>query len=155
MDTTKEKKEKSPRQKPTQRQRKFAKALINNQLKDKPDNITYLSESVGYSKETARTQQKRVLQAEGTKEALKEYGFDEDSAKRYLSNVLNKPNKEANGVRACELIFKVVGSFAPEKKNIKVTSIEDMPPEELNRYRNKIADGTITDDELDMINGVI
>lgn len=133
----------------TERQKKLAKELIENQKRDKPDNITTLTEKVGYSKETARTKQKRTVEAKGTKEALKELGFDEESAKSYIKKVLNNPDSQKVGLDAVKEIFKVCGSYAPEKhkveQEIEITDNElhEEDKELLREYKQRFRENII------------
>ena len=62
---------------PTPRQKKGAKALMDNLLKDKPESVGMVLKSVGYGT-GLQNQPKRVLQSEGFKTALEEYGLTEE-----------------------------------------------------------------------------
>ena len=62
---------------PTPRQKKGAKALMDNLLKDKPESVGMVLKSVGYGT-GLQNQPKRVLQSERFKTALEEYGLTEE-----------------------------------------------------------------------------
>jgi len=104
---------------PTERQKKLAKELVENQKKGKPDNKTNILVNLGYSEKNSQKNQKEIIMAKGTQEALKEYEFDADSAKNYTKGVLNNPDSQKVGLDAVKEIFKVCGSYAPEKQQIE------------------------------------
>ena len=62
---------------PTPRQKKGAKAVIENLMRDKPIGVGEVLKSVGYGT-GLQNQPKRVLQSEGFKVALAEYGLTEE-----------------------------------------------------------------------------
>ena len=100
----------------TERQKKLAEKIIENSKKDKPDNKGVLLESVGYDKTTATKAPKRTFEQKGVKEELKARGFDEDSAKAVVKEILhNVEVKPDTRLRAAEQVFKVQGSYAAEK----------------------------------------
>jgi hypothetical protein len=63
-----------PNRSPTPRQRKTAKELVKNLLKDKPLPTGQVLENVGYAKGVAE-QPSRILESPGFKEALAEIGL--------------------------------------------------------------------------------
>lgn len=58
---------------PTPKQEKLAKALVDNALSDKPDNLSNILDNVGYAPTTARKNQNEIIDAPGVQEAIKEY----------------------------------------------------------------------------------
>ena len=106
----------------TIRQRRVAKLIIENASLDEPLNGGEILERVRYGK--ISKQPSRVLKSEGVLEALEEYGFTEDNAKKVVSEILlNKEADDGHRLKAASEVFKVQGSYAPEKSltvNIEV-----------------------------------
>jgi len=106
---------------PTILQRRLAKNIVKAvKSKDKISGVQILKNS-GYSDITSETKQTEIIANEGTQEALKEYGFTEENAKKVLAGILNTPMVSEmitpdNQIRAAQEIFKVLGSYAPEKR---------------------------------------
>ena len=79
-------------------------------------------------------QPSRVLESVGVKQALKDYGFTEDNAKKVVARILlSNKSKDENKLKASEQIFKVHGSYAPEKHlNLNIDSpLKELSIEEL------------------------
>lgn len=115
----------------TLRQKKLAVAIVNNAASEEPLNKGKLVESVGYSKITAETKPSDILEAKGVIEELKHLGFSEDAAKRVVGEILlDEAVEPKDRLKASELVFKVSGSFAPEKHEnthvVAVFSSEDI-----------------------------
>lgn len=126
---------------PTIMQKNLAKEIIKNAKRKKPLNKGELLEKVGYSKNTLETKPTEVLEAQGVQEALEEYGFTEDNAKKVVSSILLNEKVEPNArIKAAQEVFKVRGSYAPEKSlslNIDVSSeIEEKANEVITRFLN-------------------
>lgn len=103
----------------TLKQKQTAKEIINNMRRNKPMPAGRMLENIGYSEAIAKNP-KYVLESKGVKEELAKLGFTEENAKKIVAEILGAEfpiNKitAADKLRAAELIFKVVGSFAPEK----------------------------------------
>lgn len=114
----------------TQKQKKIAKLLIENTTLDKPLNGGEMLEKVGYSEHLAK-QPGRVLESEGVLEALHDYGFNEDNAKTVVSEILLNGDNEPNSrLKAADMVFKVTGSYAPEKKDLNVVMEDGLTNEE-------------------------
>jgi|SRR6185369_17463666 len=109
----------------TQRQKKLAKELIKNSQLAKPKNAGELLENVGYAKNTAEAYPGDVIDSKGVKEELKKLGFDEDNAKRVVGEILNK-SEDNNRLKAADLVFKVHGSYAAEKHEVQVFTLEEL-----------------------------
>lgn len=78
---------------PTQRQRKAARALINNLQVDKPKTMGEILENSGYSEKTALTP-KTVTELPGFKQALRELGLTEELITSSLvQDIKAKPEK--------------------------------------------------------------
>ncbi len=58
-------------------------------------------------------------------EELENLGFDAESAKKVVTNIL-KRGKEENRLKAAQEIFKVTGSYAPDKHlNMTISEVLD------------------------------
>lgn len=99
----------------TLKQKKIAKAVVDNLKGKNHKTAQKMLEEVGYSKGIAK-HPKRVLKSRGVKKELKLLGFDEDSAKKVVAEIMNK-GKEENRLRATDQVFKVHGSYASDKKD--------------------------------------
>lgn len=101
---------------PTIRQKRLAKAIIENSTADEPLNKQELLEKVGYSQSIATTKPTDVIQAIGVQEALAEYGFTEENASKVVTDILlNDKQESQHRLKAADMIFKVKGSYAPER----------------------------------------
>jgi len=113
----------------TTKQKRVARLIIENETLDKPLTGGQMLEKVSYSK-GIQIQPSRVLESEGVREALNDYGFSEDNAKRVVSNILlNEEERSDTRLKAADMTFKVHGTYAPEKSqsvNVNVDArIED------------------------------
>lgn len=101
----------------TPKQKRVAKRIVENLALDKPETSSAMLENVGYSKSMARHRQKDILESKGVKEELKILGFDEDTAKGVVSDILvGDKTQDKDKLKAADMIFKVHGTYAPEKK---------------------------------------
>lgn len=109
----------------TVKQRRVAKLIIENTRLDKPKTGGEIVESSGYGVSMKKNPQV-VLESDGVKEALNDFGFNEDNAKKVVSEILLSGDVEPNArLKAADQVFKVHGSYAPEKSvnlNIEVSS---------------------------------
>ena len=79
-------------------------------------------------------QPSRVLESVGVKQALEDYGFTEDNAKKVVAKILlSSKSRDENKLKASEQIFKVHGSYAPERHlNLNIDSpLKELSTEEL------------------------
>lgn len=101
---------------PTIRQRKLAQAVLENVQATEPLNKQELVASVGYAEITADRKAGEILEQKGVKEALAELGFNEESAKSVVKEIMLDKEVEPNArLKATDQVFKVHGSYAPEK----------------------------------------
>lgn len=111
---------------PTIRQKRVAKLIIENSKLDKPLNGGAMLAKVGYSKSMQTAKVNDVLESDGVQEALRESGFTEDNAKKVVESIMLNERVEPNArLKASDMVFKVHGSYAPERNintnlNIKV-----------------------------------
>lgn len=129
MSTTDETK---PRRKykvtPTPRQRRAARIMVDVAMGKRPDikNQGDIVIAAGYTEINA-AQPKRILDTEGVKDALSEIGFNEDTAKQVVTQILNSTAaKHKDRLKAADMVFKVHGTYAAEKHvNVNVEISED------------------------------
>lgn len=116
----------------TLRQKRVAKAIVDNLKVDKPRSAGAVLKSVGYGT-GLQNQPKRVLQSEGVQEELKNYGFDPETAKEVVAEILIGGENDTVKLKAADMIFKVHSTYAPEKhisvnfnqENTKLDSLID------------------------------
>lgn len=111
-------------------QQNLAKEIIKNVKRKKPLNKKELVVSSGYSEISAESSSHIILQQEGVIEALEDFGFSVENAKRVVGSILNNEKVEpSTRLRASEQVFKVHGTYAPEKSvnvNIQAESSEEI-----------------------------
>ena len=100
----------------TIRQKRLAKNIAEALLGKEVPEKKKLMVSAGYSEITAGYP-KRIVEGKGVQKELEEtYGFTEENAKKVVSSILlSTKSSDVNKLRASEQIFKVKGSYAPEK----------------------------------------
>lgn len=98
----------------TLRQKKVVKALIENITSKEHKSAGQVLKSVGYGT-GLQNQPRRVLQSEGVQEELKILGFDPESAKNVVASILKNGEDDGHRLKAADMIFKVHGSYAPDK----------------------------------------
>ena len=103
----------------TVKQKNLAKEVVNNIKREKPLNKGELLGLVGYAKKTQTHKCGLVFEQKGVQEELKELGFDENSAKQVVKEIMLNPKVDpSTRLKATDQVFKVRGSYAPEKKDI-------------------------------------
>ena len=103
---------------PTALQEKLAEKIIENATSSSPiKSKKGLIESVGYSGDYADNRPSEIINAKGTQEALRKRGFNPETAKEVVGEImLNDEVAPSDRLRACGEVFKVCGSYAPEKQ---------------------------------------
>lgn len=135
---------------PTLKQRALAKAIVENAASGKVKTAGELLEIAGYDKTTALSSPGRTIEQVGVQQALEEYGFTEDNAKSVVGEILLNGDVDPNArLKAADMVFKVKGSYAPEKSlsvqlkhEVKETAVVDALTEEyeaklLEQYQNE------------------
>lgn len=107
----------------TLRQKKLARAIVENAKKPQSDTAGQMLEKVGYATSVAKHKPSEILEADGVQEELQELGFDPESAKKVVQSILTK-GKEENRLKAADMIFKVHSTYAPEKSISLVATID-------------------------------
>lgn len=111
---------------PTERQKKLARILIENQKRDKPLSKKEMVKQAGFAPSVYENKAHQAITAPGTKEAMKDLGFSEDVGKKKLLELLNSGTASNDQIiKICQEIFKVNGTYAPAKtdntnKNLSV-----------------------------------
>lgn len=111
----------------TLRQKRLAKVLVLNNTANKPLNAGELLESVGYAKSVAEAKPTEIIQQKGVQQELAKLGFDPETAKSVVAEILIAGTEDSSRLKAADMVFKVHGSYAAEKHinlNIDVESTE-------------------------------
>lgn len=121
----------------TVRQKKLAELIVENTTLDKPLTAGQMLEKVSYGK--ISKQPSRVIESEGVQEALKELGFTEENAKNVVSEIMLNPFEDASArLKATDQVFKVKGTYAPEKSlslNVNVSpELESKASDAITKY---------------------
>lgn len=73
-------------------------------------------EKVGYSKSMAKAKAGEILESQGVKEELEILGFNEHAAMRVVEEIMHNPEVDPTArLKATDQVFKVRGTYAPEK----------------------------------------
>lgn len=107
-------------------QKKLAETIVQAAKLGKRMNKKQLVVSSGYSPISAESSAHLILEQKGVQEELENLGFDTESAKKVVKSIL-KTGKEENKLKAADMIFKVVGDYAPEKHLVlsKIVSVDE------------------------------
>lgn len=125
----------------TLKQRKVAEAVIENAASKETKTAGEILENAGYSEAIIKNPQ-MVMRSKGVKEELYRLGFDEEAAKQVVGEILQFGDEDKDRLKAAEIIFKVFGSFAPDKSinlNVEVEASEEVKEAThiLNEYYRK------------------
>jgi hypothetical protein len=112
----------------TDRQKKLAKAIIENATREKPLNKKALLEKVGYSTNVAEVKASEIMSSAGVKAELEILGFTEHAAMKVVDEIMNDKNVDPSArLKATDQVFKVRGTYAPERSivaNIQINEIK-------------------------------
>ncbi len=121
----------------TVRQKKIARLVVENATLDKPLNAGQMLEKVSYGK--ISKQPSRILESKGVKEELRILGFTEDAAKSVVSEILNNKKVDPNArLKAADQVFKVHGTYAPEKSIVANIQVNPTKREKSNGLFDRI-----------------
>lgn len=110
---------------PTPLQENLAKEIVKNASRKKPLNKKQLLVASGYAEESATSVPGKLINQKGVQEALVELGFNEETAKSVVSEIMLNPNADENArLKATDQVFKVKGSYAPEKRQSLNLNVE-------------------------------
>lgn len=106
----------------TEKQKGLAKAIVINAKNKNPKNAGELLESAGYDETTAKASPGRTIKQKGVQKELKKLGFTEQKAKEVVAQILGDSGVDPSArLKAADIVFKVNGSYAPEKSlNVNV-----------------------------------
>jgi len=99
----------------TIRQKKLAHSIVENLQVNKPLNKQELVASVGYSDASADKKATEILESKGVQQELKKLGFDPETARKVVGQILLEGENDNVKLKAADMIFKVHGEYAPEK----------------------------------------
>lgn len=100
---------------PTLRQKKVAKLVVENSALDQPKTGGEIVESSGYGVSMKKNPQV-ILNSAGVLEELNNLGFSEEGAKQVVQEIMYNEEVDANArLKATDQVFKIHGSYAPEK----------------------------------------
>lgn len=123
---------------PTVKQKKVARLIIANTKLKKPLNGKEIAVIAGYSKRGVIKTPSRIMESSGVKEELEALGFNEYSAKKVVEEIMLSKTTDASArLKATDQVFKVHGSYAPEKHKITgsliTADINNLSNEQLSR----------------------
>ena len=114
----------------TGKQKKVANLIIKNASLDKPLNGGEMQEKAGYGKGVQKYPA-RVIESDGVREVLENAGFSEENAKLVVSEIMLDPNYDPSArLKATDQVFKVSGSYAPDKMAFTDRDGNDLAPEQ-------------------------
>ncbi len=118
-DMAKEKLAEKPIPKTTSKQKRLARKLVEAINSDEPYTKGGLILQAGYSFDKSRSP-RDVIDTPGVKYELEQLGFSEEKAKEVVGGILGDIDEKAGDrLKAAEIVFKVHGTYAPER-NINV-----------------------------------
>lgn len=133
---------KKPR-KPTEMQKRVALKLIENAKLPRPRSGGEILEESGYGPGMVKNPQ-LILESPGVKQALEDFGFTEVNAKKVVAKILLNEDEDAVArLKASDQIFKVHGSYAPDKSVNVNLNVETESPriKELTEKLNELHGG--------------
>lgn len=123
----------------TQRQKKVARLIVKNSELDEPLNAGEMLEKVGYSPHLVK-QPGRVIESDGVQEELEALGFTEKNAMSVVAEIMmNSEADNSSRLKATDQVFKVKGSYAPEKKDITTQGEKLQSDIDLDDFATKLA----------------
>lgn len=91
----------------TELQQNLAKEIIANSKRKKPKDKGQLLESAGYGIITAQASPGRTIEQKGVKDALIDFGFNPDNAKKVVAEILLNEDNDPNArLKATDQVFK-------------------------------------------------
>jgi hypothetical protein len=110
----------------TLRQKKLAQNIVQNTQDGLKKNKQELVVSSGYTPTQADKKAGEIMESKGVQVELRKLGFDSDSAKRVVAEILEFGEDDTVRLNAAKEIFKVHGDYAAEKSfNLTTTATVD------------------------------
>lgn len=107
---------------PTLKQRRIAKEIIENAKVDNPKRAGEIVALSGYGPSMSKNPQV-ILNSDGVRQALEEQGFSEANAKKVVESIMLDEKVDANArLKATDQVFKIHGSYAPDKSTTLVVN---------------------------------
>lgn len=120
-------------------QKKLAHNIAKNVRAKKPLNKKELAVSSGYSEKHAESHPEVIFNAQGVIKELNTLGFNEDAAKAVVSEImLSKTSKARDRLTATDQVFKVHGTYAPEKRltaSVDINELHNVINEQIKQFR--------------------
>lgn len=123
----------------TIKQKRLAKEIISSLNQDTPIPSQVMMERAGYGKGVSKTP-KRAIESKGVQEELQVLGFSEEAAKGVVASILHHSDNDMARLKASDQIFKVLGSYAPEKRenvNLNLNAQSSPQEEEIAKKANE------------------
>lgn len=113
----------------TLKQKKLAEEIVQNLSEGNKKTAKELLVSSGYSEKSAKSSSKEIIEQKGVQQELIVRGFDPETAKSVVAEILVGAEEDRDRLKAADMIFKVNGEYAPEKHinmnfNAELTSQE-------------------------------
>ena len=122
----------------TLKQKNLAKGIIDNLHSNEPKNAKELLVSVGYAEKTATHMPGRTIDQPGVKAELAKFGFSEEAAQEVVAEILLAGDDDHSRLKAADMIFKVFGSYAPEKRQNLNVNVTKEPSERIKKLAEKL-----------------
>jgi hypothetical protein len=100
----------------TLKQKRLAKAIVENSQSKEPKTAGQLLELAGYDKTTAEATPGRIIDQQGVQEELAKAGFTLEAADGVVSTLLQKAKKEETKIKAADLMYKRLGGYVADKQ---------------------------------------
>lgn len=108
-----------------ERQKLVATALIENAFAKRPlTNEQLLVQKGNYPLTTAKSKGQSIVTHPGIERVIDDFGFNEEAAKRIVANIAHTSETDIARLKATDQIFKVLGTYAPEKRETKNLNVD-------------------------------
>jgi hypothetical protein len=133
---------------PTILQKNLANEIIENTKRKKPKNKKEMLVSVGYAQSVAGAKANEIIEQKGVIEALEELGFNENTAKKVVKEImLNEKTDPNTKLKATDQVFKVMGSYKEGDKGNTFNFINVISREQKERIARRLIDGDKSSEE--------
>lgn len=113
----------------TRLQKRLAEEIVKDVKNKRPRTRKSLLSSVGYAISTAEVKGYEIIGSKGVRDSLNELGFSEEGAKKVVAEILySNEAKHHDRLDAADKVFKVHGSYAPDK-HLNVNLEVEISPE--------------------------
>ena len=119
----------------TLKQKRVARRIVEALQIDNPPTAGEILEKAGYAPGVVKNPSD-ILNSQGVRDELAKMGFDEDTAKSVVGEILIGGENDLVKLKAADMVFKTFGTYAPEKSiNLNV---------EVSAEKQKLSTGAIT-----------